>query len=261
MPTPLDSALNATASPGLAAILASAGVVLLIIGLRYAVVAGLAFWLADPSRRRPWGRPHIERPQGFALGLHVRRELRQSARTVLVFAAVHATVFGLGGYAHSQLYFRISDYPLWWLLACVPAMLLLHDTFFYWLHRAMHLPALFARMHRPHHDSLHPTAFAAYSFGWLEALAEALIVVAILFILPVHPLALVVFQTVSIAYNAYGHCGREFYPRHVGQSRWGRWLNTSSLHAHHHRHGRGNYGLYFTLWDRLMGTLVADAQR
>jgi sterol desaturase/sphingolipid hydroxylase (fatty acid hydroxylase superfamily) len=134
-------------------------------------------------------------------------------------------------------------------------MVLLHDTFFYWLHRAMHTRLLFERVHRLHHESLYPTAFAAYSFSWIEATAEALIVTAIMYIIPAHPLALLIFQTISTAYNVYGHCGREFYPQGMDHHWLGRWLNTSTLHAHHHHRGRGNYSFYFTFWDRLMGTL------
>jgi sterol desaturase/sphingolipid hydroxylase (fatty acid hydroxylase superfamily) len=33
------------------------------------------------------------------------------------------------------------------------------------------------------------------------------------------------------------------------------WLNRSTFHNDHHRLFRGNYGLYFTFWDRVMGTL------
>ena len=44
-------------------------------------------------------------------------------------------------------------------------------------------------------------------------MGEALIVTAIIYLVPVHPLAFVIFQTISTAYNVYGHCGREFWPR------------------------------------------------
>jgi sterol desaturase/sphingolipid hydroxylase (fatty acid hydroxylase superfamily) len=35
-------------------------------------------------------------------------------------------------------------------------------------------------------------------------------------------------------------------------------MNTSVAHNMHHRYFKGNYGLYFTIWDRLMGTLRND---
>lgn len=225
-----------------------------VYGLRYGVMATLAFCLARPTARGGWGRPHARAPQQMALGRHVRRELGCSLLSLLVFGAVNGVLFGWGLLRHSQVYLRLDAWPLWWLPVSVLLALLVHDTLFYWLHRAMHSRALFSLMHQVHHRSVHPTAFAAYSFHPTEALAEALIVTALLFIVPIHPLALLVFQTLSIAYNVYGHCGREFYPEGTGTHALGRWLNTSTLHAEHHRSGRGNYGLYFSLWDRWMGT-------
>ena len=217
-----------------------------LYGLRYLGVAALFFWLA---------RPHRVEPAGFDLRLHLRRELAYSALTVLVFGGVNAVIFGFGWDAYMRIYFHFRDLPAWWFWLSIPAMLVLHDTFFYWMHRAMHLPWLFGRVHRVHHQSIYPTAFAAYSFHPWEAVGEALIVTAIIYMIPVHPLALLLFQTLSTLYNAYGHSGREFYPEGVADHGLGRWLNTATLHAHHHRRGQHNYGLYFPSWDRWMKTL------
>ncbi|HEY5993489.1 MAG TPA: sterol desaturase family protein [Gallionellaceae bacterium] len=80
-------------------------------------------------------------------------------------------------------------------------------------------------------------------------------VVAILYLMSVHPLAFLIFQTLSTAYNVYGHCGREFYPKGMASHWLGRWVNTSTAHEEHHARGRYNYGLYFLFWDRMMGTV------
>ncbi|NBW42885.1 MAG: hypothetical protein EBR29_03555, partial [Sphingobacteriia bacterium] len=39
------------------------------------------------------------------------------------------------------------------------------------------------------------------------------------------------------------------------KSKWGSWVNTSRHHNLHHARFQGNYGLYFLIWDRWMGTL------
>jgi sterol desaturase/sphingolipid hydroxylase (fatty acid hydroxylase superfamily) len=227
-------------------------------GTRYLVLAGMAWLVARPVAgagiRGGWGRPHANAPAAFDMRRHVRRELGYSALTLVVFGLVNAVLYGWGLLHGSLLYTRLASYPVWWFWLSIPVMLMLHDTFFYWMHRAMHTRWLFGAMHRMHHQSTHPTAFAAYSFHPLEAIGEALIVTAILYTVPVHPLAFVMFQTASTAYNVYGHCGREFYPAGTGRHWLGRWLNTSTTHATHHGRGRYNYGLYFMFWDRLMGT-------
>ena len=226
-----------------------------LYGLRYLLLASLGFGLAQGWWGRPIGRVHIPRPSGAALSPQLRRELGHSALTVLIFGVVNAVLFGTGLVRHSRIYLDLHSHSMAWFATSVVLMLVLHDTFFYWLHRLMHTRALFARTHLLHHRSIHPTAYAAYSFSAAEALGEALIVVAIIFIVPQHPLAFLLFQSLSTAYNVYGHCGRELYPPGMDRHWLGRWLNTASLHAHHHRWGRGNYGLYFTFWDRCMGTL------
>jgi len=227
----------------------------LIYGLRYLVFAGLAGSVARPTQGGGIGRPHVNAPATLDLFANVRRELAYSAVTVLAFGFINAVLIGTHLIHSTRLYYRIDAYPLWWFWLSIVVMLLLHDTLFYWMHRAMHTRALYRAMHRVHHRSIYPTAFAAYSFQPAEAAGEALIVVAIIFLVPSHPLAFVIFQTLSTAYNVYGHCGREFYPRRCASHPILRWLNTSTAHAEHHAHGRHNFGLYFLFWDRAMGTL------
>ena len=40
-----------------------------------------------------------------------------------------------------------------------------------------------------------------------------------------------------------------------------RILNTPTNHIMHHEKLRGNYGLYFNIWDRLMGTNHEDYEK
>jgi sterol desaturase/sphingolipid hydroxylase (fatty acid hydroxylase superfamily) len=172
-----------------------------------------------------------------------------------VFGAVNGVLWVTGALQHSLIYWHFVDYPAWWFVLSIPAMVFLHDSLFYWAHRAMHTRWLYARVHRLHHQSVHPTAFAAYSFHPWEALIEALITVPMFYVIPTHPLAILIFQTFSTAYNVYGHCGREFYGPGMAQHPLGRWINTSTAHAAHHYRGRHNYSFYFLCWDRWMGTL------
>jgi Delta7-sterol 5-desaturase len=229
--------------------------VFLVYGLRYLIFAGALHFLVSDKWKRPLGRTHIPRPAKFDFALHLKRELRYSLTTLLIFALINAVLFGYGLIASSQMYWKVKQFPWWWFWLSIPVMLILHDSFFYWMHRAIHSPRLFHPIHKLHHESLFPTGFAAYSFSLGEAALEALIVTAIIFIIPTHPLAFLIFQTISTAYNVYGHCGRELYPQGMHQHWLGRWINTSTLHAHHHRYAKGNYGLYFTFWDRWLGTI------
>jgi sterol desaturase/sphingolipid hydroxylase (fatty acid hydroxylase superfamily) len=66
------------------------------------------------------------------------------------------------------------------------------------------------------------------------------------------------FFVFSLVYNVYGHLGFEIYPKGFNKNWFGKWMNTSVSHNLHHQYFKGNYGLYFTIWDRLMGTLRPD---
>jgi sterol desaturase/sphingolipid hydroxylase (fatty acid hydroxylase superfamily) len=159
---------------------------------------------------------------------------------------------------HTTLYTRIADYGWVYFVLAFPLMFLLHDTYFYWTHRAMHHKKLFRVMHLVHHKSVNPSPWAAYAFHPLEAVVEAGIFVVFLFTLPVHPLHLLLFFFFMIVYNVYGHLGYELYPPGFSRHWIGKWINTSVNHNQHHQYFKGNYGLYFTFWDRIMGTIRAD---
>jgi Delta7-sterol 5-desaturase len=77
-------------------------------------------------------------------------------------------------------------------------------------------------------------------------------------VIPMHPYAFVIFMFWQITFNIVGHTGYEFHPRWLMDSWLGRILNTPTNHAQHHEKMRGNYGLYFNVWDRLMGTNHPD---
>jgi sterol desaturase/sphingolipid hydroxylase (fatty acid hydroxylase superfamily) len=66
--------------------------------------------------------------------------------------------------------------------------------------------------------------------------------------------AVIAFSFVAIGMNVLGHLGFEFYPAWFASHPVFKWLNTSTHHNHHHKISRGNYALYFTFWDKVMGT-------
>jgi len=96
------------------------------------------------------------------------------------------------------------------------------------------------------------------AFHPLEAVVEAGIIVVVVFLFPVHPLAIGIFLLFMMLYNVYGHLGYELYPKGFSKSLIGKWINTSVNHNQHHVHFKGNYGFYFLFWDRMMGTVRPD---
>ena len=130
----------------------------------------------------------------------------------------------------------------------------MQDTYYYWTHRAMHHPRLFAWSHRGHHLSREPTPFASFAFDATEAASTAWLLPALTFVVPIHvgvALGLLTLMTLSSLMN---HCGFELWPQGFVRGPIGRWLITATHHSLHHTRYRTNFGLYFRCWDRWMGT-------
>jgi lathosterol oxidase len=87
-----------------------------------------------------------------------------------------------------------------------------HDAWFYWTHRALHDRRWFRAIHGRHHASLHPTPWAAYAFHPVEALVQAVFLPLFLLAVPVHVGVLGIFLLHMILRNAIGHCAHELFP-------------------------------------------------
>lgn len=223
--------------------------------LRYAIPASTAFlvfwiWKWDALEHR---RIQKRRPSRNAF----RREVTYSISTILIFASVGLVTFHATRAGWLRLYHDVDRYGWTYATASVGIAIVIHDAYFYWTHRAMHHPKLFPLVHRVHHLSTNPSPWAAYAFHPLEALVEALVAPLILSILPMHGAAFFVFLVYMIVMNVLGHLGIELYPNGWTR-RWTRWLSTTTHHNLHHRDFEGNYGLYFTWWDRWFSTQHAD---
>ena len=224
--------------------------------LRYALFATIAWVLAYVLfKKRWWQRKIIQREP---TGGDVRREMMWSTLTALIYGLVGTTTIILGKTYGWMFYKRIDSHGWVWFWCSILVAIVIHDTYFYWSHRLMHHPKLFRWFHKVHHESNNPSPWAAYCFAPLEAVSQALIFPLLAFTLPMHPLAFGLFMLWQITFNVLGHTGYEYFPNWLMKSWLGKIANTPTNHVQHHEKMRGNYGLYFNVWDRLMGTNHKD---
>ncbi len=226
---------------------------------RYLVAATLMatilalFWGAGLARRKLQARDAIPGQK--------RREILASLRTAFIFSLLGAIVAVGDHQGWITIYKGFSQAGPLYLGLSLALMLVAHDTYFYWVHRAMHHRRLFTLFHRTHHLSRTPTPWAAYSFAIPEAIVHAAFVPLFLLVVPMHGLGLLAFGVVQILRNVMGHAGAEVHSAAFGPGRWLGWNNTTTHHDLHHEAGRYNYGLYFRFWDKLMGTEHPDYRR
>jgi len=220
--------------------------------VRYAMAAGALWLFFYVIRRKQW--LHRKVRSGFPRWHDIRREVGLSALTCVIYGIVAVLSLYAVKHGWTRMYMDIHAYGWGWFVASIVITIFVHDAYFYWTHRLMHLPRLFRLMHQGHHRSTNPTPWAAYAFDPLEAFVQAGIFPLVIFAYPMHPFAFFLFMGWQIAFNVFGHAGFEIFPRWFLDSWMGKFLNTPTNHTMHHEYFTGNYGLYFNFWDRLMGT-------
>ncbi len=216
-----------------------------IVGARYLLASG-GFALATR-----FVRPGLYQGQA--------RQIRSEIGWSLLSAAIYGLPAGILAWGWQQrgwtkVYTDIHAFPLWWLPLSLLVCLFVHDTWFYWTHRLMHRPAWFRVAHAVHHASRPPTAWAAMSFHPIEALTGAVVIPAIVLLIPVHFAVLGLVLATMTVMGVTNHMGWEMFPPALVHSRLGNWLITASHHQRHHENYLCNYGLYFRFWDHLCGT-------
>lgn len=227
--------------------------------VRYFLIAGVAFlafyiiWGGRFSKNKIQGRS--------ASAKDFFREIMHSGLSSLVLSVEACLVLFTPLRAHTLLFRSAGGYALWWLPVSVGLSLVIHDAYFYWMHRLLHHPRLFKYTHLVHHLSVNPSPWASYSFHFLEAVGEGFIVIILAFILPMQDLGIILFTIASFLINVYGHLGYEIMPKGLRTSFWFGIINTSVYHNLHHSKFKGNYGLYFRHWDRWMGTENPDYEK
>lgn len=227
----------------------------IVLVLGYLVPAGAYYWLFHVRAADRQLEPIQQRR---ATAKDIRREIRLSLSTVLIFAIMSTLLYQLYKAGHTSIYWRLRDYPYGFLFVSVFIALVVHDTWFYWSHRFMHWRPIFKYTHLGHHRSVSPTPWSIYAFQPLEAILQFLGIALIVVFVPLHPLGLLLFLWIDAQVNTAGHTGYELVPRFISRSRWFQGLNTVTHHDLHHTHPNKNFGSFFNVWDRWMGTYLPD---
>jgi len=223
-----------------------------ILLVRYFATAGIFYAYYSRIKNTSTAKKILsERP---AKEKQVKKEIYWSIVSTAIFALFGAVTYWLWLHDFTVIYLNPSTYGYWYLPISLVILLLLHETYYYWVHRAMHFPGIFRIVHKVHHQSISTTPWTSFSFHPYESLLEAVIVPIILVIVPINIYVLLfylVFMTVSSVIN---HLDIEVYPAYFRNSNFGKLWIGATHHHFHHKEFNTNYGLYFTFWDKIMGT-------
>ncbi len=219
---------------------------------RYLWFAGLMFLVIGFWKSKAWSHRKIRpnRPKNS----QIWREIRYSTYASAIFATFGFLMVIGEQYGFVKIYTDISTFGWVYFGVSLTVMIIVHDAYFYWTHRLLHHPALFRYAHVTHHRSHSPTPWTAYAFDPIEAAINGAFVFLFVCVMPAHPAAIFLFMTHMIARNVLGHCGYELMPKGMLRHPVFKWLTSVTHHDLHHASSRYNFGLYFSYWDKWMGT-------
>lgn len=100
-------------------------------------------------------------------------------------------------------------------IASFVILVIVHDAYFYWLHRLIHVGWLYDKVHVYHHKFLNPTPFSTLATHPVETFLLLAHIPFIVCILPVSETALTVFVCMIVISSTFGHLGFEMRPHSV----------------------------------------------
>lgn len=220
--------------------------------LRYSLTSSLAFLLAHLVLSKKFA--HRQTGRLIPRAQQIWFEFRHSLVTVFIFGLVGGGIVFMKLAGLSKIYDDTATFGYSYLLLSWIILILLHDTYFYFFHRLIHHKWFYSWSHKVHHRSVSPSPWAAESFNVVESLGHGFFLFAACLILPLHEITITLFLMFMIFFNVLGHIGYEVFPASWLKIPILKYKNTVTHHAMHHTSFNYNYGLYFTWWDRLLGT-------
>lgn len=190
----------------------------------------------------------------------IKDEILHSALAILGSTAFSMIIFSLNKLGKTLIYTDAGKYGIAYEIISGIVMILISDTWFYWLHRWMHHPKAYKYVHALHHKSLDVNPFTSNSFHVLEAIGLTIWVLPLVLFMPISTSTLGVVQAVGTFNNLKSHLGYEFFPKLFRIPPFN-MLITATNHSLHHTQYNGNYGLFFRFWDIICGTELAMTQQ
>jgi len=179
-------------------------------------------------------------------------EIRHSLLSIFVFALMALPV----QYWWERGWFVLSFSNDWFEIFWQTLVLFLwNELHFFIVHRSLHIPYLFRKVHYVHHRSLQVSVFSTYSFHWLEAFLLGSVAYFPMLVFDFEWLALGSLPVFSILLNAFGHLGYDFFGNGPV------FLRFATRHSAHHRRSRVHFGFFLPILDQLFNTSKDGTKR
>ncbi|BGP17568.1 hypothetical protein JCM10213_004109 [Rhodosporidiobolus nylandii] len=164
----------------------------------------------------------------------------------------------------SMLYDTIEDGPFgkqggwapWAYMAFISVVFLFFtDICIYWVHRWLHIPFLYKRLHKPHHKWIIPTPFASHAFHPVDGYLQSVPYHLACYLFPIHKYLFIgLFSFVNL-WSIFIHDSDMLCDHPLEH-----YINGPAHHTLHHIYFTCNYGQYFTLGDKLFKSFRVPAK-
>ena len=223
-------------------------VLYLFITGRYLIVSGIFYlffyrWFKIKWANKKIGTKEYTRKQ-------FNREIKWSVISAICFSFTGTMIMLLWQLGYTRIYTEVNAYPIWWMPISLFISLLIDETYYYWIHRWMHRPSVFKRLHKIHHQSTISSPWTAFAFHPIEGMILSLPLVFTLIFIPMHVGVIIMQLVIMSITSVINHLDIEVYSESFRKNIFGRWLIGASHHALHHKQYKYNFGLYFTFWDK-----------
>ncbi len=225
--------------------------------LSYFLIAGICYFSLYIMHKKFWA--HLRLSRKAWTTLQIRSEIRASSLSLIIFGVFITTTYIARDLQLTRIYWHVSQRGWLYSLISFIGLFLLHDSYFYFLHRLLHSVPILRKVHQTHHYSSNPSPWAAFSFHPFEAILSAFFFPVMAVAFPVQRFVFVFFIFTMVFTTVLYHCGYDllsglFRFRERSWLCFFSWVNSTRVHALHHEFSNKNFGLYFTLWDRIFGT-------
>ncbi len=137
------------------------------------------------------------------------------------------------------------------------------DFMLYVWHLLNHEVPLLWRFHRVHHSDLNMDVSTATRFHIGELAISGVIKIALVFLLGASPLGVMIFESALVLCAQFHHSSLKV-PKWFERIFWILFVPPSMHRIHHSviiKERDTNYGTIFSIWDRLLGTLLKDVDQ
>lgn len=172
-------------------------------------------------------------------------EIWQAFTAIPVMVALTCPFFILELNGFSRLYFDVNKSTGGWTSIALqfPSFLLFTDCGIYFIHRILHWPTVYKKLHKPHHKWIVCTPFASHAFHPVDGWAQSLPYHLYPLVFPLNKVSYLLLFTFVNFWTVMIHDGSYWSNDPV--------VNGTACHTVHHLYFNYNYGQFTTLWDRL----------